>query len=48
MDNKNEDIKNKGYDIKEWYSLDEIKELEPRIIESLKIINEYESKVKIK
>lgn len=33
---------------KEWYSLDEIRELEPRIIESLKIINEYESKVKIK
>lgn len=37
-----------GYELKEWYSLDEIKELEPRIIESLKIINEYESKVKVK
>lgn len=35
-------------EVKEWYSLDDIKELEPRIIESLKIINEYESKVKIK
>mgnify|MGYP003308965279 CR=1 FL=1 len=35
-------------ELKEWYSLDEIKELEPRIIESLKIINEYESKVKVK
>jgi hypothetical protein len=35
-------------ELKEWYSLDEIKELEPSIIESLKIINEYESKVKIK
>jgi len=35
-------------EVKEWYSLDEIKELEPRIIESLKIINEYESKVKVK
>ena len=35
-------------ELKEWYSLDEIKKLEPRIIESLKIINEYESKVKVK
>lgn len=35
-------------ELKEWYSIEEIKDLEPRIIESLKIINEYESKVKIK
>jgi hypothetical protein len=35
-------------EVKEWYTLDEIKELEPKIIESLKIINEYDSKVKVK
>lgn len=35
-------------ELKEWYSIDEIKELEPKVIESLKIINEYESKVKVK
>jgi len=35
-------------ELKEWYSIEEIKELEPKVIESLKIINEYESKVKVK
>ena len=35
-------------ELKEWYTLDEIKELEPKVIDSLKIVNEYESKVKIK
>lgn len=35
-------------EVKEWYTLDEIKELEPKIIESLKLINEYDSKVKVK
>jgi len=35
-------------ELKEWYSLEEIKELESRVLESLKIINEYESKVKVK
>lgn len=36
-------------EVRDWYSIDEIKELEPRIIESLKLINEYEEeKVKVK
>ena len=35
-------------EVKDWYTIEEIKELEPAIIESLKIINEYEGKVKVK
>lgn len=35
-----------GYDIKDYYSLDEIKELEPLIKENLKKINAVKTKVK--
>ncbi len=35
-----------GYDEKEYYSLEEIKELEPQIIEGLKIINNVKTKVR--
>ena len=34
-------------EFKEWYSLDEIKELESKVVDALKRINEYDSKVKV-
>ena len=35
-----------GYTVKEYYSLDEIRELEPQILESLKLINSAKVKTK--
>lgn len=35
-----------GYEVKEYYSLDEIKELETQILKGLKLINQEKTKVK--
>ena len=36
-----------GYELKEWYTLEEIKEIEGQVVESLKKVSEYE-KTKVK